>query len=69
MTNKDDVYGFLPLSHLGRWEADGLIGKLADRFHTVPTEYSQRNTVENDVPQILTRCQQDSIDVAILVPV
>lgn len=68
MTHTNDVSSFLPLSQLRRCEADGLIGKLADRFHTVPTEYSQRNTVENDVPEILTRCQQDSIDVAILVP-
>ena len=68
MTHTNDVASFLPLPQLMRCEADGLIGNLADRFHTIPTEYSQRNTIENDVPEILARCQQDAIDVAILVP-
>ena len=68
MTHTNDVASFLPLSQLRRCETNGLIGKLADRFHTIPTEYSQRNTIENDAPEILARCQQDAIDVAILVP-
>jgi D-proline reductase (dithiol) PrdB len=49
-------------------EKEGLIGELGDRFHCIPTEYSQRNTLENDAPEILARCQHDAVDVAILVP-
>ncbi len=53
---------------LKRCEKEGLIGELGDRFHCIPTEYSQRNTLENDAPEILARCQHDAVDVAILVP-
>jgi len=68
MTHTNDVASFLPLAQLKGCEEDGLIGKLADRFHSIPTEYSQRNTLQNDAPDILARCQRDSVDVAILVP-
>lgn len=68
MTHTDDVSSFLPLLQLQRCEQEGLIGELSDRFHSIPTEYSQRNTLENDAPEILARCKQDAVDVAILVP-
>jgi len=68
VTHTKDVASFLPLAQLKRCEEDGLIGKLSEQFHSVPTEYSQRNTLENDAPDILARCQKDSVDVAILVP-
>lgn len=68
MTHTNDVASFLPLTQLKRCKEKGLIGELADRFHSIPTEYSQRNTLENDAPEILARCQQDNVDVAILVP-
>lgn len=68
MTHTNDVSSFLPLTQLKQCEEEGLIGELAERFHSIPTEYSQRNTLENDAPEILARCQQDAVDVAILVP-
>lgn len=68
MTHTNDVASFLPLMQLKRCEDEGLIGELGGRFHTIPTEYSQRNTLQNDAPEVLTRCQQDAVDVAILVP-
>ena len=68
MTHTNDVASFLPLTQLKRCEEEGLIGELAERFHSIPTEYSQRNTMENDAPEILARCQQDTVDVVILVP-
>ena len=68
MTHTNDVASFLPLVQLKRCEDEGLIGELGDRFHSIPTEYSQRNTLENDAPEILARCQHDAVDVAILVP-
>jgi len=34
----------------------------------VPTDYSQRRTIEQDAPQILARCREDGVDVALLVP-
>jgi hypothetical protein len=68
MTHTKDVASFLPLMQLQRCKEEGLIGEVAGRFHSIPTEYSQRNTIENDAPEILARCIQDEVDVAILVP-
>jgi hypothetical protein len=48
--------------------ADNRVGRLADRFHFVPTDYSQRNTLEKDAPAILEACRQDEVDIAILIP-
>ena len=68
MTHTNDVASFLPLKQLKRCEDEGLISELGNRFHSIPTEYSQRNTRVNDAPEILARCQHDAVDVAILVP-
>ena len=68
MTHTDDVASFLPLAQLNKLQEEGVIGSVASRFHSVPTEYSQRNTIETDAPQVLARCQQDEVDIAILVP-
>ena len=67
-THTKDVPSFLPLEQLQQLEKEGVIGELAPRFHSVPTEYSKRSTVENDAPDILARCQEDQVDLAILVP-
>ena len=68
MTHTDDVASFLPLAQLNKLKEEGVIGSLASRFHSLPTEYSQRNTIEKDAPELLARCRQDEIDIAILVP-
>jgi len=34
----------------------------------VPTDYSQRRTIEQDAPEVLARCREDAADVALLVP-
>ncbi|MDD9891611.1 MAG: hypothetical protein OXU66_06465 [Gammaproteobacteria bacterium] len=68
VTHTDDVNSFIPLEQLLVLVDEGGIGSLAPRFHSVPTEYSQRNTMENDAPEILERLREDEVDVAILVP-
>tara|TARA_B100000686_G_C16712759_1_gene930169 strand:- start:757 stop:1233 length:477 start_codon:yes stop_codon:yes gene_type:complete len=68
VTHTDDVSSFIPLKQLLALAGQGTIGSLAPRFHCVPTEYSQRHTVENDAPEILQRLRDDEVDVAILVP-
>lgn len=68
MTHTKDVASFLPLQQLEALHADGIIGEVAPNFYSAPTEYSQRNTLEKDAPEILALCQQDEVDVAILVP-
>ena len=67
-THTDDVDSFLPLTHVRAAAEAGRIGSVATRFHGVPTDYSQRRTLERDVPEILARCREDEVDVALLVP-
>jgi hypothetical protein len=67
-THTNDVDSFLPLTHLRAAVAAGRIGSLAPRFHGVPTDYSQRRTIEQDAPEVLARCREDEVDIALLVP-
>ncbi|HZV10305.1 MAG TPA: SDR family NAD(P)-dependent oxidoreductase, partial [Novosphingobium sp.] len=46
----------------------GRIGAFAARFHGLPTNRSHRVTIETDAPEILSRCREDKVDVAVLVP-
>ncbi|MDJ0847106.1 MAG: hypothetical protein QNK04_01865 [Myxococcota bacterium] len=67
-THTKDVASFVPLVHLRAFEEAGRIGSLAPRFHHVPTDYSQRRTREVDAPEVLRRCHEDGVDVALLTP-
>ena len=67
-THTDDVESFLPIRALRAHQQAGRIGRVAPRFHGVPTDYSQRRTIEEDAPEILRRCREDAVDVALLVP-
>lgn len=67
-THTRDVDSFLPLRAMQSLVDEGKLGSLASRFHSVPTEYSQRLTKEIHGPEILARCRQDNADIALLVP-
>ena len=67
-THLDDIGSYLPLAMLKQACDRGRIVAVADRFHCVPTEYSQRQTIEHDAPEILHRCREDGADIALLVP-
>jgi hypothetical protein len=67
-THTNDVESFVPLGSLRTFVTEGRIGSLAKRFHGVPTDYSQRRTLEQDAPEILARCREDAVDIALLVP-
>jgi hypothetical protein len=67
-THTNDVESFLPLEALRSFQREGRIGSITERFHGVPTEYSQRRTIERDAPEILSRCVEDGADIALLVP-
>lgn len=67
-THTDDLDSFFPIHQLQELVGAGRIGGLAPRFHGVPTEYSQRRTMEQDAPEILRRCREDEVDAALLVP-
>ncbi len=68
-THMDDLNSYFPIDHLVQLVADGRIGRLAERFHCAPTEYSQHRTTTLDAPEILGRCRADGADVALLVPI
>jgi len=67
-THLDDLNSYFPIDRLRECVAAGQIRGLAPRFHCVPTEYSQRRTMEADAPEVLERCREDHADVAMLVP-
>lgn len=63
----DDANCWFPLPALRRAVAAGRIGALTARFHGVPTNRSQRHTIEVDAPEAVARCREDGADAAILV--
>ena len=67
-THMEDRGSYFPVEPLAALVAQGRLGALAGRFHCVPTEYSQRRTLEGDAPEILRRCRDDGADIALLVP-
>ena len=67
-THTDDRASFLPIEAASGLARDGLFKGLTARFHGVPTEYSQRKTIEEDAPEILARVREDGADAAILCP-
>lgn len=68
-TTLEDVNAYFPISRLREAVAAGRIGSLARRFHGVYNAYSQRRTRERDAVEVLQRCREDGVDVAVLVPV
>lgn len=68
-TTLDDVDSYLPLTHLHRLAADGVIGSVASRFQVIHSEYSQRKTMTVDAPEVLRQMREDRVDVAVLTAV
>lgn len=67
-THLDDLGSYLPIAVLKELVSQGELGSVSERFHCVPTEYSQRRTREIDAPEILKRCEEDRADIALLIP-
>ena len=67
-TTGEDIGSYFPLVQLRRAARQGLIGALAPRFHGVPTNRSQRHTLNVDCPELVRRSREDGADAAILVP-
>ena len=63
----DDANCWFPLPALRRAAARGRIGGLTPRFFGVPTNRSQRHTLEVDAPEVVLCCREDAADVAVLV--
>ena len=67
-TTAVDCNTWFPLPALRRIVAAGRIGRLAKRFHGLPTNRSQRTTLDQDCPELLSRLREDEADAVILVP-
>ena len=55
-------------THTDDLQQSGQIGKVSPRYYGTPTTYSQRQTRESDAPLIFNWCEEDGVDIAILVP-
>lgn len=64
----DDVRTWLPVASLLELSASDVIGGVADQLVGIPTNRSQRMTLEQDAPQALTAVQDSGSDAALLVP-
>ena len=64
----DDSGTWFPLPALRRALRQGRIGAIAACIIGVPTNRSQRHTMEVDAPEVLARCRADGVDAALLVP-
>jgi D-proline reductase (dithiol) PrdB len=67
-SSMEDSGSWFPLPALRRAVAQGRLGALAPRFHGVPTHRSQRHTIDVYCPEVVSRCLEDRVDVAVLVP-
>jgi D-proline reductase (dithiol) PrdB len=65
-THTEDIDSYLPVNRLAESAAAGRIGAASPRFYGVPTDYSQKNTVERAAPQILEWCREDKLDAVLL---
>jgi hypothetical protein len=67
-TDLADQGTHLPVGHLADLAAEGRIGSASPRFYGVPTEYSQRRTIDIHGPWIGDAMAADDVDLAVLVP-
>jgi len=67
-THTDDPETYLPIARMQEQVERGRIGSLSPRFYGVPTDYSQRLTMEEDAPQVAAWAKQDGVDAAVLIP-
>ncbi len=65
-THTEDVDSFLPINRLTEFAAEGRIGSVSPRFYGVPTDYSQKRTLERYAPQVLRWCREDRVDAMLL---
>jgi D-proline reductase (dithiol) PrdB len=66
-THMEDIGCWFPLPKLRALAQQGEF-ILTARFHGMPTNRSQRHTLDVDVPELIQRCREDGTDAAVLVP-
>jgi len=66
--NMEDINCWFPLEAAKRAVATGRIKSLSPHFYGLPTNRSQRHTLEIDAPLILEMLRSDNVDIAVLIP-
>ena len=66
--NMEDMNCWFPLNAAKRTVESGRIQSLSKHFYGLPTNRSQRHTLEIDAPIILEKMRADRVDVAVLIP-
>jgi len=68
-THTRDVDSFLPIRAAQSWATRGRFSGIAEHFHGISTEYSQRKTIKEDAPELLQRLRDQNAEGAILCPI
>jgi hypothetical protein len=66
--NMEDANCWFPLNAAKRAAQAGRIESLSKHFYGLPTNRSQRHTLEIDAPLILSKMHADQVDIAVLIP-
>ena len=66
--NMEDSHCWFPLEAAKQAKNTGRIASLSPHFYGLPTNRSQRHTLEIDAPMILEMLRADHVDVAVLIP-
>ena len=66
--NMEDGDCWFPLATAKQAVQSGRIGALSPNFYGLPTNRSQRHTLEIDAPLILEMLRADKVDIAVLLP-
>jgi D-proline reductase (dithiol) PrdB len=66
--NMQDSNCWFPLDAAKRAVKKGRIQSLSKHFYGLPTNRSQRHTLEIDAPLILSKMRADHVDIAVLIP-
>lgn len=66
-TTATDMQSWFPIHAARRAVAAGRLGELAERFYGLPTNRSQRHTLEVDAPDVVRRCRDAGVDAVVLV--
>jgi len=67
-TYADDLDAYFPLNALHSAAKKKLIREVGPNFYGLPTNRSQRTTVDTDCAALTELCQADAVDVVLLVP-
>ncbi len=67
-TQADDQRTYFPLRALTRLREEGEIGTLSPRFYGLPTNRSQKTTLNVDCVELVKKCREDQLDAVVLVP-